>query len=64
MKNIVAKIIKYLCQIYFVLKIYLWTINILLYRMKEGLMQIYIVLKKETYLQRDIHFKFMSYISL
>ena len=41
MENIVAKNIKDLFQIYFVLKIYLWTINIFLYRMKDDLMQIY-----------------------
>jgi len=39
MKNIVAKNIKDLFQIYFVLKIYLRTINIFLYRMKDDLMQ-------------------------
>ena len=79
MENIVDKNIKDLFQIYFVLKIYLWTINIFLYRMKDNLMQIYFereyyifdanILslkesKKETYLQCDIHSKFMSYISL
>jgi len=41
MENIVAKNIKDLFQIYFVLKIYLWTINIFLYRMNDDLMQIY-----------------------
>jgi len=41
MENIVDKNIKDLFQIYFVLKIYLWTINIFLYRMKDNLMQIY-----------------------
>jgi len=41
MKNIVAKNIKDLFQMYFVLKIYLWTINIFLYCMKEDLMQMY-----------------------
>ena len=38
MENIVAKNIKDLFQIYFVMKIYLWTINIFLYRIW---MQIY-----------------------
>jgi len=79
MENIVAKNIKDLFQIYFVLKIYLWTINIFLYRMMDDLMQIYfereyyvfdsniLSLKereKKTYLQCDIRFKFLSYISL
>jgi len=41
MKNIIAKNIKDLFQIYFVLKIYLWTINIFLYRMMDDLMKIY-----------------------
>jgi len=41
MENIVAKNMKDLFQIYFVLKIYLWTINIFLYRMMDDLMQIY-----------------------
>jgi len=40
MENIVAKHIKDLFQIYFVLKIYLWTINIFLYRMMDDLMKI------------------------
>jgi hypothetical protein len=40
-KDIVAKNINDLFQIYFALKIYLWTINIFLYRMKEDLIQIY-----------------------
>jgi len=42
MENIVVKNIKDLFQIYFVLKIYLWTINIFLYRMMEDLVKIYI----------------------
>jgi len=41
MENIVAKNIKDLFQIYFVLKIYLWTINIFLYRMTDDFMKIY-----------------------
>jgi len=41
MKNIIAKNIKDLFEIYFVLKIYLWTINIFLYRMMDNLMKIY-----------------------
>jgi hypothetical protein len=41
MENIIAKNIKDSFQIYFVLKIYLWTINTFLYRMKDDLMQIY-----------------------
>jgi hypothetical protein len=78
MKNIVAKNIKDLFQIYFVLKIYLWTIYIFVYRMKDDLMQIYfereyyifdanifsLKEKEKTYLQCDIRSKFMSYISL
>ena len=80
MENIVAKNIKDLFQIYFVLKIYLRTINIFLYRMMDDLMKIYFereyyifdanILslkerkKKKTYLQCDIRSKFMSYISL
>jgi hypothetical protein len=79
MENIVAKNIKDLFQIYFMLKIYLWTINIFLYCMKDDLMQIYSEReyyifdanllslkekKKETYLQCDIRSKFMSYIFL
>jgi len=68
-----------LFQIYFVLKIYLWTINIFLYRMMDDLMKIYFergyyifdanILslkkkKKEMNLQCDIRSKLMSYISL
>jgi len=79
MENIVAKNIKDLFQIYFVLKIYLWTINIFLYRMMDDLMQIYFERKyyifdanilslkereKKTHLQCDIRSKFMSYIPL
>jgi len=78
MKNIIVKNIKDLFQIYFVLKIYLWAINIFLYRMKDDLMQIYfereyyifyanilsLKEKKKTYLQRDIRSKFKNYISL
>jgi len=41
MENIVVKNIKDLFQIYFVLKIYLWTINIFLYRMMDDSMLIY-----------------------
>jgi len=48
MKNIVAKNIKDLFQIYFVMKIYLWTKNIFLYRMTDDLMQIYF--KREYYI--------------
>jgi len=77
MENIVAKNIKDLFQIYFVPKIYLWTINIFLYRMTDDLMQIYFereyyifdanilsLKEKKKYLQCDIRSKFMSYISL
>jgi len=42
MENIIAKNIKDLFQIYFVPEIYLWTINIFLYRMMDDLMQIYL----------------------
>jgi len=41
MENIIAKNINDLFQIYFVLKICLWTINIFLYRMMDDLMKIY-----------------------
>jgi len=41
MEIIVAKNIKDLFPIYFVLKIYLCTINIFLYRIVDDLMQIY-----------------------
>jgi len=54
MENIVAKNIKDLFQIYFVLKICLWTINIFLYHMMDDSMQIYF--EREYYIFMQIFF--------